>query len=107
MRFWRMRQPADYRRKAAKYLAMARCASSYERCMKCYELASLYLAQAEIREKTAAEWTAYSLGLREDRQKRDFTRGPEPSGEGARAKSATPSDVKAAFRMGMADPLAS
>jgi hypothetical protein len=56
MRFWW--QPADYRRKAAKYAKKARFASSYERCQKYSELASLHLAYAEMREREIAIRTA-------------------------------------------------
>jgi hypothetical protein len=59
IRFWGMWQPADYRGQAAKYLAIARSASSYERCVRYSELASLHLAYAEMRErKIAAESTS-------------------------------------------------
>jgi hypothetical protein len=47
-------QPADSRRKAAKYSEKARSASSYDRCQKYSELASLYLAYAEMRDREIA-----------------------------------------------------
>jgi hypothetical protein len=56
MRFWW--QPADYRRKAAHYLKKARSATSYERCQKYSELASLHLAYAEMREREIATGAA-------------------------------------------------
>ena len=58
MRFWGMWQPADYRRQAAKYLAKARSASSYERRVRYSELASLHLAYAEMRERKIATRSA-------------------------------------------------
>ena len=64
MRFWW--QPADYRRKAAKYAKKARSASSYERCQKYSELASLLLAYAEMREREIAVRTALQERAREN-----------------------------------------
>ena len=52
MRFWW--QPADYRTKATKYAKKAQSASSPERRQRYSELASLYLAYAEVLESKIA-----------------------------------------------------